>query len=296
MALEAIATEHALKNYAVKVSIENEDRKDTIIAMERVYARVLAKKANENAALLQKTVDIEATSFNNENKVDDLTQELEWTQEQLDFCTEEVEKYRAQLEERAYGDDHTVLLKLQKTELAQANKIIDMQAEELIDSQMAIEKMRWDANQQLLNNERLQPARLWRKRFFQCDALIHALKNRFADELNATPLNIDFEAVVIPDEEDSERDALEFDQWEWLHMTFGDKAQDSVAPLTDLDNPAHAELRAAVGLECLKRLEDGPTEMASADTEEGEVREGRSTTPVEAPAGDESFDIDRDAF
>ena len=296
MALKAIATEQALKNHALKVSIENEDRKDTIIAMERVYARVLAKKANENAALLQKTVDVEATTSNNENKVDDLTQELEWTQEQLEFCTKEVQKYRAQFEERAYGDDHNVLLKLQKNELIQANKIIDMQAEELIDSQMSIEQMRWDANQQALNNERLQPARNWRKRALQFDAIIHAMKSRFADELRAQPLDIKYEAIVVPDEEDFEKDALEFDQEEWLNMRFGSKAQDSVEPLTDLNNTAHAELRAAVGLECMKRLEDGPIQTESDDTEGGEVREGRSTTPVEAAPGDDSFDIDRDAF
>ena len=222
-AREVIAKEQAMTQRMVDLAMENVKSEKTIATMKRHHAKELAAKEVEHAALLRKVSDVDVEAFNNEIKVvnlceqvDGLTTQLERGEEQLGISNEVANEYRAQLEYRAYGGDYDVVIRALKGELSKANDTIDSQHEDIIQQQYHIDELHANIGQFNLMIDRTRPFRLWRIRYHHDEAIIGAFRDRFAQELAAKPLEVDYKGLTIPAETDEEKADLDFDEYEWM--------------------------------------------------------------------------------
>lgn len=263
-AREFIAKEQAMTQRMVDLAMENVSLEKTIATMKRHHVKELASKEVENAALLRKVSDIDVEAFNNEIKVvnlceqvDGLSTQLERGEEQLAISKEVAERYRAQLEYRVYGGDYDVVIRMLKCELSKANDTIDSQHEDMIQQQYHIDELHANIGQSNLMIDRTRPFRLWRIRYYQDEAIIAAFRDRFAQELTAKPLDVDYNALALPAESEDEMGPLDFDEYEWMTVHEGSDWEHKhfVEPQSVGLTAAYAEMVAAVKAQAASRRE-----------------------------------------
>ena len=291
-AREVIAKEQAMTQKLVDLAVENVSLGKTIATMKKDHLKALALKEVENAARLRKVSDIDVEAFNNEIKVvnlreqvDDLSTQVERGEQQLTISNEFAEGYRAQLEHRAYGGDYDFVIRMLKGELSQANNTIDSQQEDMIQQQYHIDELHANMGQLNLMIDRTRPFRLWRNRFYQDEATIGAFRDRFAQELAAKPLEVDYNSLTIPTETDEEKAELDFDEYEWMTVHEGSDWEHKhfVEPQSQGLTAAYAEMVAAVKAQAASRREVGFDEMVGIGLQD-ELREEIEREVVEHQA------------
>ena len=262
----------------VDLAMKNVSLEKTITTMRRHHAKELAAKEVENAALLRKVSDIDVEAFNNEiavvnlcEQVGGLSTQLERGEEQLGIRNEFAERYRMQLEYRAYGGDYDVVMRMLKDELSTANDTIDSQHEDMIQQQYHIDELHANIGQFNLMIDRTRPFRLWRIRFYQDEAIIGAFRDRFAQELAAKPLDVDYKNLTVPTETDEEKAELDFDEYEWMIVHEGSDWEHKhfVEPQNEELTAAYAEMVAAVKAQAASRREVEFDEMVGAGFSDG---------------------------